>query len=302
MISGKGFQKFVVLQPNVFEKFKSTSVPNDHLSNVEKNIIAVLKNKQLSTLQRFRYYTQLLNRSNKNNISSKPDTTKISHPVSSDASTQTTFENNVKTKNAMVNTDPPLSEEEIFEDTKNTLFDSIDQSGFNLLDSSTSTDGFDATIIPAPKFLQTPSRIASSLKKKRILTPFRQSSTPIRPKPTIRKTLNIEEEEEFDIEGVQKEFLDEATRQSGGPLDLTKLLFKHLDNPESSYVSNRNPATNEEFSVGKSDAMVKRQKKFAAVRTSPYNTRENPKQTERLQMDEFGNWVPLEKILFKKKI
>lgn len=73
MMKTKKYKKFLVITPDNYDKLIALSIPQDHLSDVEKKIVEILQNRNLSTLQRINFYRNLMLRQMTiNRVSAKP--------------------------------------------------------------------------------------------------------------------------------------------------------------------------------------------------------------------------------------
>lgn len=230
------YKRYLVLEPEVFEKLQSSSVSEHHLDANEKEMLKILKSKEKTPQQRMQRYRQLLFRNLNTRMSNKE---KIKAPLKKDAETSIDYDARKESgpkKQPKVHTVSSLDDE----------FDAIEVQKASTpkkqaKDHATSTfeevfegDGEQPTIIP---------RI------------FNESEADLM---------------DFDVSKEQNDFIDEIRRNSAGPVDINKLSFRGLDNPERRYVVVENGETGDVLSVEKSDAVMDRLKRMKKSTMSRY--------------------------------
>lgn len=122
----KKFKKFILLEPNTFDKIKSLSIDTSNLTNTERQLISILQNALLSPSQRLSYYKMLLNRNIPNQGVEHPLTSSSKENEKIAKSTQTVQ----RAKNFSTQTEsflpklPRLQNESIYDSSLNQNVDS----------------------------------------------------------------------------------------------------------------------------------------------------------------------------------
>lgn len=230
-MSNKKFKKFVVVNPELFEKLKSTSFEGLKLSEIEKKMVSILRNNQLTVNQRLRMYHNLLYqniRLQKLQQESKLNKPKVTHEMS-------------------VQTTPPEPPEDI-----EMMYEPYFAAG------------------ESTPYLDRKSRIQrpSSQNKRNRLTAFNGSlldESILRRSAKLPRSTNTSkvnnDDDEMDLEREKEEFMEEVRRQSGGPVDFRDLTFRNLENPNIEFATVENKVTGEVFPVEKSKRIITELKK-----------------------------------------
>lgn len=228
-MSNKKFKKFVVVNPEFYEKLKASGFEGLKLSEVEKKMVSVLRNNKLTINQRLMMYHNLLYQNMRLMKQQEPTINKTK---------VTTHEMSVQT----------------------TPQDTEDAEMMNEIATGQSTPYFDR---------KGPRRDLPSFKKRSRLTAFDGSvldESILRrsaklPKSTNTSQVNNDDDDEMDIDKEHEDFMEEVRRQSGGPVDFRDLTFRNLEDPDVEFATVENKVTGTVFPVAKSKRIIKELKK-----------------------------------------
>lgn len=229
-----------------FDRIKSDMLREESLTNLEREIIKILKNLKITPSHRINLYKQLLSR-HLNSVKLRPEENFI-------LDTQPIKKTNFK-RHALHSTmlDDSFSSKQ--SSTKN-----------HLNESDVMMDDLDISRIDNPR--------ASTPEKMEIIHENSYDSSKNGTK--FDGNIYFEDENQFDADKEMRDFIGEIERQSvGGKVDLSKLTFRHIDDPKKDFVVVTNTETGDEIVVEKSEAVIEMQRKSVKRSHSPVDAIED---------------------------